>query len=223
VANVALATANIANYDRVRSQAPQDIDVDWYCFTDSGEVPEPWRPKVVVPENGHPNLRAKRFKLIPPLPHRYVLWVDANIEITSSSFAREALACIRNGVALYKHPRRSCIYEEAEASLGSEGQNGRYAHLPIRAQVDHYRKEGHPEHGGLYACGVIAWDREHDRALVLRAQWLDECRRWGYQDQLSFPVVARRLGIEPGVFPHPQIVRYRPLMTNPWLAIHSHL
>lgn len=219
MADTAILTACFGGYDDLHPQAEQDIEVDWIRFSDESSEARPWELHVEN-RDGNPNLTAKCFKLLPPLAHRHVIWIDANMEITSPSFAREALAHIHDGLALFAHPRRDCIYEEARASLGAESQGGRYDDLPISEQVEHYRREGHPEHAGLYACGTIAWDLADPRAKALGSRWLEECRRWSYQDQLSFPVVCRRLGIEPGLFPFPQLERR---MRNRWLTIHPHL
>lgn len=217
---VTVVTATYGGFDAPLAQVEQDSEVRWLCYTDDPklEVVEPWDKVIEPPRFKHPCLAAKVHKMLPD--SHPSIWVDANIEITSPSFAREALGAVNDGLALYRHPRRDCIYEEAEASLGSEAQNGKYAHLPLLEQVDSYRAGRHPEHGGLFACGIIAWDHPDPRLGPL---WLAECSRWSYQDQLSFPVVTRRLGITPGVFDHPQIERRRPVLSNRWLSIHPHL
>ena len=173
------------------------------------------------PRYSHPCMAAKWHKLWPCF--QPMIWIDANMEITSPGFARQAHAAVHDGVALYRHPRRDCIYDEAEASLGAESQGGKYDGQPIREQVEHYRREGHPEHAGLWACGTIAWDVQDTKAWRLGAAWLTECQRWSFQDQLSLPVVARRLGIKPGIFGHQQIERRRAgWLENRWLRIHPH-
>lgn len=227
MADVAILTALFGGGDIIRPQAEQDIEVDWIAVTGdpATEVPAPWRP-VVKPSSEHPCVAAKRYKTQPWrwLDHSDIIWIDANMEVTAPGFAREALGCRNDGVAVSLHPRRDCIYDEAEASLGRESQGGKYDGLPIREQVEHYRREGHPEHGGLYACGTLAWDATDARARLLGAEWMAECERWTFQDQISFPVVARRQGITPGVFPHSQIVDRAPgYLANPWLRIHRHL
>jgi hypothetical protein len=67
----------------------------------------------------------------------------------------------------------------------------------------------------------VAWDLRHEDAMALGEAWLVECERWTYQDQLSLPVVCRRLNLEPGMFPHPQIDG--DILSNPWLRIDPHL
>lgn len=225
----AVITACYGGVDAIRPQAEQDCDVDWICFTDDPdlEAPAPWQV-VVESRPESPCLAAKRPKMLPWLlvAHERVIWIDANMQVTAPSFVGEALGCVHDGIALYRHPRRDCIYAEADASLGSESQGGKYDGLPILEQVEHYRAEGHPEHGGLFACGTIAWDTTDPKARMLGYRWLAECELRTIQDQLSLPVACRDLGIEPGVFPHPQLERhYRgpDYLGNRWLKIFPHL
>jgi hypothetical protein len=195
------------------------------CFTDQPDLvaPAPWKVVLSPARFDHPCLAAKVHKTSPTVDVTDVVWIDASMEVTSRSFVRDALAARHDGVATFTHPRRRCIYAEADASLGAEGQDGKYADLPLLAQAAHYRAEGHPPAAGLYACGVVAWDLANARAVELGRQWLAECERWSWQDQLSFPVVCRRLGITPGVFPLRQIERRGPgFLANRWLRIHGH-
>jgi len=232
-------TAMFGGVDAIRPQASQDIEVDWICITDDPEleVPAPFRPIVVEAEKAAglgrsawrtTNLAAKQYKLMPwtVTDAERVIWIDANMEVTSPSFAREALACVHDGIAVFEHPRRACIYEEAEACLGPESQGGKYADQPIREQVAQYRVDGHPEQAGLFACGVIAWDSTDAQACDLGERWMAEVERWTVQDQLSFPVLTRQMAIEPGLFDCQLIEEQyggRDYLGNTWLRIWPHL
>lgn len=223
-ADVTIVSAAYGSFDTPRTQCAQDVPVHWLFFTDGpNDAPPPWTTIRAGPA-ADPRMAAKQFKCLPRVEDcRYAIWVDANMEITSPSFARESIAAIRDGIAVWDHPRRDCIFEEADASLGAEGQHGKYEGMPLLEQVEHYRAGGHPEHGGLFACGTVAWDLHNDRAHELGAAWLAECEKWSPQDQLSFPVVCRRLDITPGVFPLPQLERRRDrAFGNRWLKIHPH-
>lgn len=222
-----VVTASYGGVDAVlRAPATQDIRVEWLCFTDNPNLhaPAPWRIVHAPAEHDHPCLAAKVHKITPRVDCTDIVWIDASMEITSRSFVRSALAARHDGIAAFRHPRRDDIYLEAEASLGAEGQDGKYADQPLLDQVAAYRAEGHPEHGGLYACGVVAWDLADPKAAELGKAWLAENVRWSFQDQLSLPVVARRLGVNVGVFPVRQIERSdrRGFLANKWLRIWSH-
>lgn len=219
-----IVSAVYGGFDEPRPQVAQDIDVDWVLFTDiERTAPPPWRV-VVRPSAERPRLAAKVPKMCPDVDDTDVIWIDGSHQITSPTFAREALHARHDGDAVFKHPRRDCIYDEAEASVGRESQGGKYILEPLAEQVAAYRAEGHPEHAGLYACGTVAWDLTNPIAIMLGAAWLRECEHWSIQDQLSFPVVCRRLDVAPGLFPLPQIRRrHRAFIENRWQRIFPHV
>lgn len=219
-------TANCGGRDHQHSQVEQDIDVDWRYITDDDDVTvsAPWKRRLTYdPAYEHPNLSAKWWKTHPYGSYTYAIWIDASMEITSPSFAREAIAALNGApVATWNHPRRSSIHAEVEASLGREGQGGRYAGLPLREQAASYRDEGFPDDVGLFACGTMVWTWA---ARAMAEDWWRECVKWGYQDQVSFPVACWRAGITPAAFPVPQIESRNPrlgYLANRWMRIWPH-
>lgn len=233
MSDVLVFTANYGGRDRVQVPCPQDMDVDWLYITGDPTLypPAPWFVLHAAPTEAHPNMAAKWHRTHPPLslpggqPYKYMIWIDANMEITDPSFARKAIACVNDGIALWDHPRRDNILDEVEASLGAEGQGGRYDDLPMREQAAAYFALGYPNDFGLYATGTIVWTPE--RVADVGAAWFEECKRWGYQDQISFPFVCWAYGIKPGVFPiHQTEGKFngrRGFWTNGWMRIHNHL
>lgn len=219
MAEIVIYTCNMGGYDRTREQREQDVDVDWLYLTDGEVVPdEPtdpvwtdrWRVEKIDPPREHPNLAAKVYKAQPPWhlgDWKIAIWIDANMQITDDHFAREAIKYLHDGMAVWSHPRRDCVYDEGAVCIpgAPEAQDGRYENLPIAAQLDAYRAEGYPEHRGLFATGTTVWTRPASETVG--AAWLAECERWGFQDQLALPVVCWRLGVEPGVFGISQVER----------------
>ncbi|HEV3364539.1 MAG TPA: hypothetical protein VG795_10460 [Acidimicrobiia bacterium] len=222
----AVVTASYGGVDRgVRRQMAQDIPVDWIVLTDDEDlrVPPPWRVVHAPARFARPALAAKVPKMMPPVGVPDVVWIDASLQVTSHSFVRNALAARHDGVAAFIHPRRDCIFDEAAVLLERASHGAPYADQPIKEQVAAYRAEGHPLHAGLYACGVLAWDLANPHAVELGRAWLAECERWSFRDQVSFPVLCRRLGITPGVFPVPLVEREgRGFVANRWLRIWPH-
>lgn len=198
---VAVYTTLYGGYDRLAPPVQQDIDVDWICFTDDARTAVPgWTTVVDPPRYPHPRMAAKWAKLLPhrALPdHRWTVFIDANVRVTSARFARESLAAIgQGGLAAWVHPDRDCIYAEARECL----RQPKCAGQPILDQVATYAARGHPQRWGLYACCSLARDRTAARSAELGERWLAECERWSYRDQLSLPFVLRQMGIRPGVF-----------------------
>lgn len=227
IGDVVLYTANYGGRDSWHPPVEQDVACSYVAYTDGDRAPYPWvwtrraRPPTSIQ---HPNMQAKWFKTHPPVADDEIaIWVDASMEITSPAFVREAVdALAESCVAVFEHPRRSRVADEVDASLGAEGQGGRYSTLPLRAQLEHYRQLGFTDRWGLYACGVIVWGS----GIVARSlghRWFIECERWGYQDQISFPYVCWRTGVRPATFPGPLIEAHGPDgLSNRWLTIHPH-
>lgn len=220
MADIAILTACMGAYDDLQPQRHQDIEVDWIAVTDDMRpVPEPWQAVRVPPAEGeHPRMAAKAYKLLPYAGYRDVIWIDANAEVLVPTFAGQALAARRNGIAVWSHPHRRCIYREATASVRLDKYDGRQ----IAEQIVAYKAEGHPANWGLYACGVVAWDWSNEMAHKLGQAWLDECRLWSYQDQISLPVVCRRLAVRPGTFPLRQLEQAGEGFGNRWIRLHPH-
>lgn len=203
-----IITAIYDNYDDLKPILPQVGEVDWVCVTDAPiESPGGWRV-VVEPRPGqHPNVAAKRPKMLPwEYTHAHQsIWVDASFQITSPTFALEAMQVARP-IAQFSHPWRDCVYEEAEASLALP----KYQGLPIERQMAHHRAHQHPQHWGLWATGVIA--RIHaPNVVALGESWLRECQEWSFQDQLSQAPHLRLLGLRPDELTGSHL-------KNPWLS-----
>lgn len=209
-----LLTALFGRYDKL---APvMDIPgVQCICFTDDPELKvEGWEvERWTAPVGWHPRMAAKWFKTHPrqATDADRTVWMDASHKVIRQSAVWKALDCVaKAGIALHRHPARQCIYQEANASLRFRKYDGQ----PIAEQVEAYRKEGHPEAWGLWACGTMATVRGPADALL--SEWWEECLKWSYQDQISFPVVMRRNGVRPSDFPDHQ---YR----SPWFRAGEHL
>jgi hypothetical protein len=205
-------TAIFGGYDTLKQPPLQDEPCDFICFTDS-KMPSrvgAWRV-IHVRRNRkiHPRLQAKRFKLLSHriFPHGRLaawyalfsirkradlsIWIDASIQIKCSTFVKDMRNKLGDGDwAMFVHPDRDCIYEEALISITMP----KYQTMPILPQVETYRSVV-PPHGGLYACTVIV-RREPlaERLKRVHELWWEENVKWTYQDQLSLPFVLRCVG-----------------------------
>jgi Protein of unknown function (DUF616) len=196
----ALYTAIFGNYDRLKDVAKQP-GVDLICFTDDATLQHPaWQVRYAQPKYAHPRLSAKYFKALSHVvlsEYDEVLWIDGSFTVQDPAFAPDAFQYLENaGMALFLHPDRGCIYDEAEISQ----QMIKYRDQNITGQVACYRKEGFPAQAGLFAGGIIA--RRNDDVQIRRFNeaWMEQNEKWTYQDQISLPYVLWKLGIEPAVF-----------------------
>lgn len=137
-----------------------------------------------------PMLRAKYWKTHPieALPEVDVsVWIDGSL-LPGPRFLSHCLeGLLADDISFTPHPLRDCIYDEANASYPLPKYNADR----MRAQIDYYRRSGHPAHWGLFATGAMT--RRHFRRVreVMDEWWLENIE-WSWQDQLSLPVVMRR-------------------------------
>lgn len=248
MSDVAVVTACFGGYDEPRLQEKQEgyEDADWYYFTDE-QAADPGPPWLLLRSDGianDPRLAAKRFKLTPweilqltEKDYRWIVWIDANMEVTSPHFLNEALAgaaCTDSPVEAWAHPRRYSAAAEVEASLTEAPTKYGAMADELRAQGAAYVEDGFPDNLGLWACGTLVWNMEHRLTRAFGRMWLAQCERWTIQDQVSFPFVAWKLGVTPGTFAVPQIEPRGygrgalsqpapvPYLENKWLRIWPH-
>jgi hypothetical protein len=128
--------------------------------------------------------------------HAYLVAPDADVSVWMDGTHRplappEAFVeCLGAAdIATFVHRNRDCVYDEAVACADV----GKDTRERLFAQVAKYIDE-YPLHGGLWETQVVV--RRHcaaTRALD-EAVW-HEIDGGSHRDQVSFPVVARRLGV----------------------------
>jgi hypothetical protein len=88
-------------------------------------------------------------------------------------------------IALPKHPRRTCIYDEAERVIEVKKDSAEV----VDRQMRKYRSQGFPAHFGLIRTGLVI--RRHDDSRLRKhcRLWLKEISLHSQRDQLSFNYV----------------------------------
>jgi SAM-dependent methyltransferase len=191
--SVVILTSVVGGYDRIAAPLPQSVPTRWVAVTD-GEVPDGWE-RIEAPPGPDARTRAKVAKCRPWdfVDASVVIWLDGAFEVTSPTFVEDMLHQLGDAdLAMFASPLHDCIYDEAAYSATLP----KYAGMDFGKQTAHYRAQGHPAHGGLWCGGVIV-RRKTARVKWAGEAWLDECVRFTMQDQLSLPVVLRRLDIRP--------------------------
>jgi len=176
---------------------PLNRTADAFLFTDAPHVPAngervvemrvafdgpfgPRRTARLVKICGHPLLSG----------YDICLWMDGSFDPGNadlSATARKALADA--DMAAFRHPARSCAYQEAAMV-----KRLRYdrAHV-VSAQMERYRKDGFPENFGLVQTGFLAW-RSSSLQERFRLLWWKEVSEGSIRDQLSFMYCAWKTG-----------------------------
>jgi hypothetical protein len=196
--SVAVVSSCYGGVDEILSPPTQDIGVDrWLMVTDDDREFDGWetlhQPRPWV----HGRFAAKHAKA---QPFDYVdtdvaIWLDSGAIVTSEHLVSVAVDTLGDAdLALWRHPERDNVIDEAAVSVTMTKYDGQHC----RQQAQCYVDQGLPD--ALYATGCIVW-RNNEAARDFGRMWLAEMLRWSLQDQLSFPYVAWKLGVEPNTMP----------------------
>ncbi len=98
--------------------------------------------------------------------------------------------------AMFRHPHRDCLYEEAQAVV----QMGKEIRVNVEVQVSRYRAEGFPEHFGLFT-NIINIRRNTKRMAEFEAAWWEEVKNGSYRDQLAFDYMRWKMKFPIEVIP----------------------
>jgi hypothetical protein len=169
-----------------------DDQIDFVCFTDDPHLRSDfWRVQGVLRGLLDPARCARRVKI---LPHRYFanyeysLYLDNTVRLKRPprEIFETLLAPSSSPLVCFRHPWRSCIYDEAEAVAGS----GLADPNAVAAQIDLYREIGYPRNNGL-SKGAFLLRRHNDPHLIeVMETWYEQVLRYASRDQLSLPVAA---------------------------------
>ncbi|MDL2306545.1 DUF616 domain-containing protein [Desulfovibrio sp. OttesenSCG-928-C06] len=194
---IVIYTALTGDYSRLLPPTALTPGSRYVCYSDKDrETWGVWELRALPFKEADPQSASRRVKTHPweLFPEAdWAIWCDANIIINGdlSGFIEQ----VRESglpMGLMPHPTRDCLYDEAEACILAGKGNAD----AIRAQVDHYRAQGCPEHYGLMASGFFVANLRHPQTRPLFETWWNELSRHGKRDQLSLPFAFYALGIE---------------------------
>jgi hypothetical protein len=136
------------------------------------------------------NRNAKIYKI---LSHKFIeadisVWIDGNVYLMVDENILVDKFLGNNDIAVWKHPHRDCIFDEAIAAKGLyRDQN---IHKEIDEQIEYYNRNCFPSKFGLAECNLII--RRHNNIVKrFNEAWWAEICRFSFRDQLSFPVVLK--------------------------------
>ena len=205
---VVIYTAISGRYDTLKRQSSAaTVGARQVAFVDDetrrSVMPAGWRLESIGSRDTDANRAAKYPKVLAhrALPEAGVsLWMDASVLLVApfpiqrlvELFLADADLCV------FEHDRRGCVYEEARhcIALGLDEPD------TIARQMARYRDDGFPPNAGLAEATVIL--RRHTPQIeAFNERWWQEIRGGSRRDQLSFPYVARKLGLPYQRFPLP--------------------
>ena len=200
---IAVLTASIG------SVAPAEVNVkhesaDYFAFVETELVEDTmWTPLPVSTfscDYRYANRRnAKVYKVLPHMfvpGYDYYIWIDSTHAVKQDPIEIIETYLKDNDIALFNHPERSCVYEEAELI---KQVNFDYPHL-VDEQMEFYISEKYPRKNGLYELPCrIQKNTPQIQALMLT--WWELICKYSSRDQLSLPYALHMHGITPSIMP----------------------
>jgi hypothetical protein len=194
---IVIYTAITNNYETLQNPDVIDSRVKYICFTDqplwlSLINDTVWQIKRIPNNSLDSTRKARQVKILSHVFLNefncdYSVWIDGNINIIGNIF--ELIDTYNDFKILgFKHYVRDCIYQEFDACL----KDGKDNPEVMRKQIEKYRKEGFPEHYGLFETNVLI--RKHSDANIkqLMTSWWHEVQEYSKRDQLSLTYVTWR-------------------------------
>ena len=142
----------------------------------------------VFRENGLFHDPKKQANMYMALSHKYIdadisLYMAGNIILRDMNLKKIAKDLLKNkDIAIYKHPKRNCIYKEAASISNKEDPK------IMKIQMDKYRELGYPENNGLVETGMII-RRHTPEVIAFNNAWFAELCLYSKRSQLSFNYV----------------------------------
>lgn len=126
------------------------------------------------------------------------VWIDGTQRIRPNIDIRKMVDETIRGfdIATFRHPDRTCIYEELAACRRWNKDNP----ILMESQIKRYRAEGYPAYAGLVETTCVI-RRDTERVKQFNRKWWEQIDSGSVRDQLSFNYVARKTGTAYGVVP----------------------
>ena len=182
--------------------------VDYHAFVDfdsDHEIPVEtmWSfhyvPKWSIDKQYGDRRHAKIFKILPHffLPgYDYYIWIDSTHMVAMNPQDIIETYLKDSDIAVFNHPERDCVYDEAEIIQGIKFDKG----YNVRSQMIFYESTSYPKNNGLYElpCRI---QRNTGPIQALMLTWWELICKYSSRDQLSFPFSLALHGITPSIMP----------------------
>jgi len=190
-------TSVVDGFDNLRPPAcPPDHNVRFICFTNVPNLPRvfPWEYRPIYPV-GEPCRTARVAKILShlmlPEDAEYSIYHDGNFQLRMDPNRMIDELLRKHQWASYRHPCRTCVYEEGDLLLREKIGNPTL----VAREIQRYQDAGFPREAGLWANGLLV-RRHTPEVAALNEQWWKLYSVGCERDQLSFPVARRDVGMK---------------------------
>lgn len=193
-------TVNIGGYESVKEPTFIDSSVEYILFTDNKDlVSEHWKVILLTDKLADPRRTSRLPKI---LAHKYLpehdisVYIDSSLEITTTNVRKMVSECMEgNDIALYKHYKRNCVYDEIEFVMNSSDRVVADKELCLTA-LKKYEDINYPRGNGLFENAFI-FRRNNEKNKKLNELWWKEYIAGTERDQFTFMYALHVSGINP--------------------------
>lgn len=199
------------NQTLLASSGVSEVDVSYVLYTDLVSKPETrhnpksaitWEFRPLVWKHAMCRRRTARWHKVNShlLPHdaEYTIWIDGSQKIKPIELRAKLIAPLQSRyvLATFKHPERSCLYQELQACIAYRKDNQKL----MEKQVAQYRAEGYPPYNGMVETACV-FRQTGEATAQFNDLWWKQIAEHSYRDQLSFNYVAWKLNQAYGIIP----------------------
>ncbi|MBO5520571.1 MAG: DUF616 domain-containing protein [Eubacterium sp.] len=198
---IVVYTALFGDYDSVPEPQMKPENIDYVLLTDQ-PFPEKtcWqrcRRESLLPEElrSDPILCNRWCKMHPHLlfpEYTYSIYIDSNIRVFSD-LTPVAAGLDRYPVAMFRHKKRDCVYEEVQACIDQKKADP----ISLRRHEETIRTHGIPPKWGLLEASIIARKHMDPACISLMDDWWEAFRSNSRRDQISLIDVLWQAEISP--------------------------
>lgn len=186
--NIVVYTSICGGKDTLRED--QYEGNNYVAFLDNPVYSRVWDVREIFKKCILPVREAKIFRILPWqfLDYEYSIWMDGQMAICCN--ASDLVDKFLDGydIALFRHPRRDCIYEEYIADRAWHTYEPPFL---SEKEEQKYKSENFPEHDGLYETTIII--RKHSEKIKQFCKtWWAEISAFSSFDQCNFMYAARK-------------------------------
>lgn len=186
---VAVITANLGNFDRRIDYVEQSLPYDFYRFTDENFPP---RFNSMTPRLQARIVKIFGWQMVPP--HDYYIWVDASCILSHRDSVKWFIEqCKDVDMAVFKHPHRNTIQEEADyikhrLAINCPYLTPRYENELIDEQLAEIKADKGYADQNLFASTALVY-KNNPKVQNVMFHWWYHTSRYHSIDQLSLPYI----------------------------------
>lgn len=198
---IAVYSALFGSVDEIQEPMFQPDNIDYFMLTDQPlPADSMWQQMdtSMIPEEfrSNPVLANRWCKMHPQLlfdgTYDYSVYIDANIRVFSDMTPVTA-GLDRFPVAMFRHKRRDCVYDEIRACIEQRKDDPG----ALKAHAALIRSHGIPEHWGLLEASIIARKHADPQCVALMDSWWESFLANSKRDQISLIDCLWLTGLEP--------------------------